>query len=260
MNKPNVLWIMADQLRADCPGFMGNKIVQTPNLDSIASEGVVFTKAFCQSPACMASRASLFTGRYPSTVRVRGMGILPPSETTFAEMLRKDGYHTACAGKLHFTPEQYTKNQIKSDVPVIDWKKFAADSKIADTPEDPVKENYGFEKYIGCEDILKGNYQDWLEENYPEFSGKKPDIFYSDGPRDLFVSPCPSEAHHTTFIARQAEAFIKEWKDKNPWFVFCSFIAPHHPFEAPRDQIDRYDEEDIPLPEEKGGCGRTFHS
>ncbi|MCM8768534.1 MAG: sulfatase-like hydrolase/transferase [Candidatus Omnitrophica bacterium] len=46
---------------------------------------------------------------------------------------------------------------------------------------------------------------------------------------------------------------MKEWKDENPWFVFCSFIASHHPFEAPIDQINRYDERDIPLPEEKGG-------
>jgi len=256
--RPNVLWIMTDQLRADCLGFMGNPVVQTPNLDMLASQSVVFTNAFCQSPACTASRASLFTGRYPPTVRVRGMGILPPTETTITEVLRRHGYHTAASGKIHLTPEQYTKYQLKSDVPIIDWKKFAADALIDNIPQDSVKENYGFEHYVGCEDILLGNFYKWLDENYPELSGKKPVPLFEEGPRDLWVSPYPSEAHPTTFITNNAEAFIRLLKNKEPWFVFCSFIAPHHPFQAPSDQIARYDEKDIPLPEEKGGVDASF--
>ncbi|MCX7705770.1 MAG: sulfatase-like hydrolase/transferase [bacterium] len=257
-NKPNILWIMADQLRADCLGFMGNGIVQTPNLDGFAAEGIVFTNAFCQSPACMASRASLFTGRYPSTIKVRGMGILPSSETTFSEFLRRNGYHTACAGKLHFTPEQYTRDVLKSDVPIIDWRRFADDARMVAIPDDPMKENYGFEEYFGCEDILKGNYHRWVEDNYPELFNKEPERFSEEGPGDLFISPYPSEAHHTAFISSQAATFIRKWKDENPWFIFCSFIAPHHPFEAPQDQIERYDVKDIPLPQEKDGIDASF--
>jgi arylsulfatase A-like enzyme len=79
----NVLWIMTDQHLASCLGCMGNEVIQTPNLDRLAAEGVLFSNAFCQSPACMASRASLFTGRYPEALKVRGMGILPPGETNF---------------------------------------------------------------------------------------------------------------------------------------------------------------------------------
>lgn len=256
--KFNILWIMADQLRADCVGFMGNKIVQTPNLDTLASEGIVFTNAFCQSPACMASRASLFTGRYPSTIKVRGMGILQPSETTLPEWLRRNGYHTALAGKLHFTPEQYTRDYLHSDIPIIDWRKFSKEANICDIVCDVFKENYGFEKYIGCEDILTGNFQNWLKNNHPTLLRKKIEPFSEEGPRDLFISPYPSEAHHTTFIAKQAENFIREWKNENPWFVLCSFIAPHHPFEAPLDQIERYNEEEIFMPEDKGGVDERF--
>ena len=52
--KPNVLWIMTDQHRADFLGCMGHPVIQTPNLDRVGREGVVFENAFCQSPACMA--------------------------------------------------------------------------------------------------------------------------------------------------------------------------------------------------------------
>lgn len=203
LKKPNILWIMTDQCRYDCLGFMGNKIVQTPNLDRIASEGIIFTNTFCQSPVCMASRASLFTGRYPSTINVRGMGILPPSETTFPEFLRHHGYYTACSGKLHFTPEQYTKNHLCSDIPVINWRKFAEDAEIKPVPYNPLKENYGFQEYVGCEDILLGNFHSWLAKNYPELKNKKPIPLDKQGPSDLYVSPYPSQAHPTTFIARQ---------------------------------------------------------
>ncbi len=256
--KPNILWIMVDQLRADCLGFMGNNIVQTPHLDKLASEGIVFTNAFCQSPVCMASRASLFTGRYPSTIKVRGMGILPPSETTFAEFLRYHGYYTACSGKLHFTPEQYTRNQLGSNIPIIDWRMFAKDACLNPVAYNPSKLNYGFQEYIGCEDILMGNFYSWLEKNFPELKNKKPEPLTDEGPRDLYISPYPSQAHPTTFIAKQAENFIRRFKDKNPWFVLCSFIAPHHPFEAPQEQIDRYDFESIPLPLYKGGVEKRF--
>lgn len=117
----NVLWIMTDQHRADCLGCMGHPLIRTPNLDRLAGAGVVFDNAFCQSPVCMASRASLFTGRYPQAIRVRGMGILPPLETTFPETLKRAGYLTAAFGKVHLTPEQYTRSRLGSDVPILDW-------------------------------------------------------------------------------------------------------------------------------------------
>ena len=72
------------------------------------------------------------------------------------------------------------------------------------------------------------------------------------------MSPYPSCAHPTTFIAGQAENFIRKFQNKNPWFVFCSFMAPHHPFEAPQEQIDRYELGSIPLPDYKQGVEKQF--
>ncbi len=249
----NVLWIMTDQHRADCLGFMGHPVVQTPNLDRLARSGVVFDRAFCQTPACMASRAVLFTGRYPAAVRVRGMGVLPPGETTFPEVLQRNGFRTGAFGKVHLTPEQYTRDQLHTDTPTLDWRRFARDGRLAPIPDDPCKENYGFQTYVGCEDILYGRFREWLRERNPALVDRTCPPFSPDGPRDLRLSPYPSTLHPSTFIAEQAAQFIGAQDGSQPWFAFCSFIAPHHPFEAPDDQIARYDAGSIPLPDHKGG-------
>ncbi|MBI2438027.1 MAG: sulfatase-like hydrolase/transferase [Lentisphaerae bacterium] len=254
----NILWIMTDQHRADCLGFMGNPVVQTPHLDRLAESSVVFDKAFCQSPACMASRAVLFTGRYPAAARVRGMGILPPSETTFPEVLRRHGFRTAAFGKVHLTPEQYTLRELHADVPTLDWRRFAKDGMLTPVPDDPCKENYGFEVYSGCEDILRGRHREWLREKSPALLDRKATPLLADGPGDLRVSPYPSVFDHSTFIAASAAEFVRAQDGGKPWFTFCSFIAPHPPFEAPEDQIVRYNLEDIPIPAVKGGVDPAF--
>ncbi len=243
----NILWIMTDQHRADCLGFMGHPVVQTPHLDRLSGSGVVFDNAFCQSPVCMASRAVLFTGRYPAAIRVRGMGVLPPAETTFPEVLRREGYLTAAFGKVHLTPELYTLNQLKTDIPTLDWRRFAADGLLNPPPDDPCKENYGFDIHTGYEDALKGNFRKWLHDHAPALLERTSTPVSPDAPRDLWVSPYPSEFHPSTFIARNASDFIRSRNGRQPWFAFCSFVAPHHPFEAPADQIARYTADSMPL-------------
>jgi len=254
----NVLWIMTDQHRADCLGFMGHAAVQTPNLDRIASEGIVFEKAFCQSPVCMASRAALFTGRYPATVRVRGMGVLPPWETTFPEMLKRHGYRTGAFGKVHLTPEQYVHDQLRSEVPILDWQRFVEPAQLMPIAEDPCKKDYGFDVHVGCNDICQGNFREWLRHRAPEMLQEKPSIPFDGGPSDLYVSRYPSPYHPSTYIASQAADFIRSQEAGRPWLTFCSFVAPHHPFEAPADQIARYPLDGVPLPEHKGGVQEAF--
>ncbi len=249
----NVLLVMTDQHQAQCLGCMGNRVIRTPHLNRLAAEGVVFENAFCQSPVCMASRASLFTGRYPGAVRVRGMGILPPSETTLAEALARAGYRTGAFGKIHFTPEKYTKQELHSDVPILDWRRFARDAALAPIAEDPVKQDYGFQIHVGCDDACQGLFQEWLRRCAPTLAGLPRPQGLPNAPRDLFVSPYPSEFHQTRFIAAQAAEFLRDGVGGTPWFTVCSFIAPHHPFEAPEDVIERYSSQDIPLPALKGG-------
>ncbi len=248
-NSQNILWIMTDQHQASCLGCMGNEYIQTPNLDRLAAEGILFENAFCQSPVCMASRGSILTGRYPEAIRIRGMGVLPPTETTLPEWLSRHGYHTGAFGKVHLTPEKYTRYELQSDVPILDWRPFGKYACLPDIPRDPMKENYGFQTHIGCDDACRGNHLAWIKKEAPDLLNTKP-VTFPEGPRDLFVSRFPSKYHATTFIADQAETYIRaQAETAAPWMTFCSFIAPHHPFEAPADQIARYEDADIPLPD-----------
>ncbi len=94
--QPNVVLITLDTTRADRMGFLGSKRGLTPNLDALAREGAVFTRAYSQAPITTVAHASLLTGAYPLHHTVDGFGVpLPASVPTLPELLRQRGYRTA---------------------------------------------------------------------------------------------------------------------------------------------------------------------
>ena len=101
-DKPNVIFILTDQWRASALGYAGNDLVQTPQLDKFAKEAVNFKNAVSVLPVCTPYRASLMTGRYPTST---GMFIndlyLPSEELCMAEIFNEAGYNTAYFGKWH---------------------------------------------------------------------------------------------------------------------------------------------------------------
>jgi len=100
--RPNLLFVFADQMRAQACGFMGNRQVRTPNMDRMAEEGVVFENAVSTCPVCTPYRASMLTGRYPLTCRTAMNDVrMPVDELTIAEVLRDEGYETGYVGKWH---------------------------------------------------------------------------------------------------------------------------------------------------------------
>ncbi|MCA9416110.1 MAG: sulfatase [Candidatus Omnitrophica bacterium] len=104
--KPNIIFILVDDMRWDQLGITGHPFVQTPNIDRIGKEGVIFDNAFVCTPLCSPSRASFLTGQYPHTHRVinndrNGLGFISHKLVTFPMMLRKAGYETAFIGKWH---------------------------------------------------------------------------------------------------------------------------------------------------------------
>ncbi len=103
MNKrPNILFLMSDEHRADVAGFAGNDIVRTPVLDSLAKSGIVFDNAYTPSPICVPARQCMMAGQLPETCDCRAYGDdLEPFSMTFARRFAQYGYHTVCAGKLH---------------------------------------------------------------------------------------------------------------------------------------------------------------
>ncbi|MEZ4775174.1 MAG: sulfatase [Bacteroidia bacterium] len=111
--KPNVIFILTDDQRWDALGYAGNTIIQTPEMDNLAREGVFFQKAFVTTPICAASRASLLTGLYE---RTHGYTFQKPAlqkpycQMMYPQVLRKNGYYTGFFGKLGVlidNPEQY---------------------------------------------------------------------------------------------------------------------------------------------------------
>jgi len=101
-DRPNVLWIMADQLRPQALGCHGDANARTPRLDRLAAEGVACEMAFTTCPVCMPARAALVTGQYGhrNGLRVHG-DFLPPDRRTVAHAFREAGYRTSYVGKLH---------------------------------------------------------------------------------------------------------------------------------------------------------------
>lgn len=100
--RPNILFIVPDQLRAQAIGGAGNPDVKTPNLDRLAGEGLVFDRAFANSPVCCPARAVLLTGKYAHRNGMTANDLrLRESETTLAELFKAAGYRTGFIGKWH---------------------------------------------------------------------------------------------------------------------------------------------------------------
>ena len=101
--RPNLVFIVIDDLRWDAPGFMGNPLVQTPHLDALAADGVVFENSFVTTSICAVSRASLLTGQWMKRHRITDFatGLSEPQwNESYPVLLRKAGYHTGFIGKF----------------------------------------------------------------------------------------------------------------------------------------------------------------
>ena len=102
--KPNILYIMADQMAAPLLKMNNpDSVIKTPHLDDLAKTGVVFSSAYCNSPLCAPSRFTMCTGQLPSKIAgYDNASVLNSEVPTYAHYLRREGYETALAGKMHF--------------------------------------------------------------------------------------------------------------------------------------------------------------
>ena len=100
--KPNILFLLVDDLRHDIFGFTGHEICKTPNIDALAKDGDVFENAFVTTAICMVSRASIFSGQYEARHGIHDFRTEFTEEAwakTYPAMLKKSGYHTGFIGK-----------------------------------------------------------------------------------------------------------------------------------------------------------------
>lgn len=244
MNKrPNFLFITCDQLRKDALGCYGNHIVKTPNIDNLAERGIRFEHMYTASPICAPNRASISTGRYPSICGMPYNGcVLPQNEFTMMEALRISGYATYGVGKMHFKPQ-------------FDWKADSYNEFMAArngegyvNPQPYLWElpYYGFEKVCLSEDNRVGPYEEYLERHGLDPYADPHSFTY--GQHATVRSSWPEEHHQTTWIANRTIDFINEHQDERPFFMWTSFVHPHHPFNPPAPYDAMYNTEDMPLP------------
>ena len=100
--KPNIIYVMVDQLRYDALGYSGDQKAQTPNLDILASQSMNFDNTVSVTPVCSAHRASLLTGKYTSSTGVVVNELrLNPNQRSIAHVLGENGYDTSYIGKWH---------------------------------------------------------------------------------------------------------------------------------------------------------------
>ena len=110
--KPNIIILLLDDQRSDALGAMGNTIIQTPNMDKLATAGVLFKNAYVTTSICCVSRASILTGQYESRHKIHDFStnLSPEAFTkTYPASLKNAGYHIGFIGKLgvgHYIPDQ----------------------------------------------------------------------------------------------------------------------------------------------------------
>ena len=237
----NILLITCDQLRKDALGCYGNTIVHTPNIDSIAANGIRYERTFTAYPVCAPNRGSLATGRYPSIHGLRNNGIiLPGEELTLMEVLHQRGYATYGVGKMHFGPQW----QFPPDgSPLKDPKPAWAVNPQPDTWELPW---YGFDDVQITEDHRVGPYADYLAKYDLDVWSDPHSFTY---PQHICVrSAYPQEHHQTAWIGDRSLDYLDQHPSDQPFFMWTSFVHPHHPFNPPAPYDTMYDPEDMPLP------------
>lgn len=242
--RPNVLIIHTDQQRWDTLRCMGNELMQTPNLDKLASEGAMFTNCFVNNPVCMPSRMSLMTGQYPSALGCTCNGIPLPEDTlTINKMLKPYGYHTANIGKLHF--QNHSNRNHKDPHPSYGFDTLILSDEPGCYDDAYIKwvENIAPDQVYNCRVALPPAATD-PPNNKPPREAITPYIWESD-----------EDLTHTAFVASETCNYLNEHRNER-FFAFAGIYAPHAPINPPKRFVDMYNIDDMPLPhigkDEKG--------
>lgn len=216
LKKPNILFIMFDQMAAPALPCYGHPIVKAPNISKLAGEGVIFENAYCNSPLCSPSRFSLLSGQLCSRIGAYdNASPFPEDIPTIAHYLRDNGYYTCLSGKMHFV---------------------GADQK------------HGFEDRITT-DIYPADFgwtPDWNNfERRPTWYHNMLGVVQSG----LCVASNEIDFdEEVAFTSVRKISELARSDDDRPFFLVSSFTHPHDPFAITKEYWDRYDHEEIDLP------------
>ncbi len=256
-NRPNIILIIVDDLGKTDITLYGEGKVNTPHIDQLGAEGVIFDQAYVTSPVCSPSRAAIMTGRYPQRFgftyqmhefyvanRLQYFGFkylvdsypwlprglenvpdvemarkqgLPPSEITLPELLKKEGYKTALIGKWHLGVHEQNE---------------------------PC--NFGFDYQYG----FYASHSLYAPEQDPGIVNVKIDEDFSDtyiwkgqrqGPHAIYrnCKEIEEKEYLTNAITRECKDFIEANMDTS-FFLIASYNAPHTPLQAPTEYVEKF--------------------
>ena len=218
----NVLYVIADDLKASVLGYYGGKLCHTPHIDRLASNGVVFTRAYAQGTMCAPSRPSIMFGRYGR------VNIDQQKHRSFPQVLKENGWYSARVGKVFHmaVPGDIVKGGNGADYPDSWTERFNCAGKEESTP--------------GLYQCLNRNV--FTRELDGRQGAGTPHRKYVAVVQDGDGSDQPD--HHA---ADRAIALLRKHRD-TPFVLAVGFVRPHYPHVAPKRAFERYSMEDMRLP------------
>jgi choline-sulfatase len=216
--RPNVVWICADDFTPAVCGTYGNRIVRTPCLDRLASQGIRFDRAFCTCPLSTPSRQSFWTGRYPRSIGVTlSPTPLPDDEVTLPALLRQGGYEIAAFGKTHYYWPRRHEYDICVDFP--EYEQWLSGKCRVLPPTGDV---------LGAWRPFVDPAAVWLNGSCLPYCAFDAEMF-------------------GTFLASQAAQYLAATRAR-PCFLYVSFYETHAPFWFPVEYRGRHDPRSFRVP------------
>ena len=265
--RPNFLFLITDQHRPDHTGFGGSPVVQTPHLDALAARSLRFDRAYVANPICMPNRSTILTGRQPSVHGTRVNGIsLDPSNQTFVRVLAESGWRTALIGKGHFQNMGHGPGAAQNFFRVPGDAVQRANPEGWDLYENLERHRrervvfpdryYGFDHVditIDHGDRCGGHYHQWLLEQgfSPEkLQGPENALQRYAGWNQVYQTALPEELYPSSYITLQTLRWLDDAARRDePFFLYCSYPDPHHPFTPPGRYFDLYEPRGLVPPE-----------
>lgn len=240
-DRPNILIIMPDELRADALGYAGHPVFRTPSIDRLASEGVVFANTYCTSPLCMPARASMISGTYPHNHHIQdNSGQLPVESETYARLVQQSGYHTAYVGKTHFGSDRPGRDFVAHER-VVQARGFHHVHQIPGPAALAKTESHLSRRWerLGLLETYREDYR-WRA---------------ASAGAAAWASPLPLEEFADSYVGARAEEWLVAYRRAELFLLVVGFGGPHPPFDAPEPYASMYRPETIPDPIPPGEPG-----